>query len=91
MEVIRAQDGSVTRSSVWANVPLAKGDVVRFMSGSGGGYGDPRQRPAAMVLEDWENEFITAEEAQTIYGVRIDTERGAVDEGRYRSATGLMV
>ncbi len=80
VEVIRAKDNSVTRSSVWSNVPLDKGDVVRFTSGSGGGYGNPRRRPAALVLQDWANDFITDQEAREVYGVVIDTARGLVDE-----------
>ncbi len=31
---------------------LKRGDVARMITGVGGGYGDPHERPVAEVLED---------------------------------------
>jgi N-methylhydantoinase B len=54
--------GSVTR------VPLARGDVVRLITGTGGGFGDPRERPRARVAEDLRNGYITERQARRHYG-----------------------
>ena len=46
-----------------ARVPLKKGDVVRMVTATGGGWGDPKQRAQEKVLEDLKNGFITGEQA----------------------------
>jgi N-methylhydantoinase B len=60
------------------NLPLDAADVVRCFGAGGSGLGDPLFREPPRVLEDLENEMITAEVVPTIYGVVI-AER-AVDE-----------
>ncbi len=56
-----------------------QGDRVRVIPGGGGGYGNAFERPAAEVLEDVRNDYITPETARTQYGVAL-TADGAVDE-----------
>lgn len=51
-----------------SQVPLKKGDVVRCVTGTGGGWGDPANRSAADIEDDLKNEFITPEQAQTRFG-----------------------
>ena len=51
-----------------ARVPLKKGDVVRMVTATGGGWGDPKHRPQDKVFEDMKNGYITAGQA-TWYGV----------------------
>lgn len=46
-----------------ARVPLKKGDVVRMVTATGGGWGDPKHRPQDKVFEDMKNGYITAEQA----------------------------
>lgn len=60
-----------------ARLRLAKGDVARLVTATGGGYGDPRRRPAAKVASDVRNGYITAEQAIRFYGAHPDarTER----------------
>jgi len=53
------------------NVPLAKDDIVHVVTGVGGGYGEPRQRAAEAVRRDVRNGYISAEDAERIYGVRV--------------------
>lgn len=53
-----------------SRMPLRRGDLVRLVTGTGGGYGDPREREPERVLADLDNEIITAREAQEFYGVR---------------------
>ncbi|MFN4140498.1 hydantoinase B/oxoprolinase family protein [Aestuariivirga sp.] len=45
----------------------------RMMSGGGGGYGDPLARPAARVVDDVVQGFVSREGAQADYGVVIVT------------------
>ncbi len=52
-----------------ARYPLRRGDVVRLVTGVGGGYGDPRRRDPDAVREDVRNGFLTADQARMIYGV----------------------
>ena len=59
--------GRAARSSV-TRLPLAKGDVVRLITGTGGGFGDPRERPRALVAEDLRNGYVTERQAREHYG-----------------------
>jgi N-methylhydantoinase B len=49
-------------------LPLRAGDVVRCMSGGGGGFGDPRERDPQLVERDLVEGVITPEQARTVYG-----------------------
>ena len=68
LEVIR-RDGRVESLAKAANVELGRGDIVRIVTANGGGYGDPRDRPAADVLADVRNGYVSAEEATAVYGL----------------------
>lgn len=50
---------------------MKEGDVIRMVTGGGGGYGDPFLRPAEEVLEEVRAEYITPEQAREDYGVVI--------------------
>jgi N-methylhydantoinase B len=52
-----------------SRLPLKKGDVVRTMTGGGGGFGDPRQRDPALVRADVRDRHVSPEAARTVYGV----------------------
>ena len=52
-----------------SNYPLQQGDIVRVLTGTGGGYGDPRQRSPGRVAEDVQCDYISQNDAQCIYGV----------------------
>ena len=52
-------------------IELNRNDVVEFISPTGGGYGDPRQRTAERVLDDVLEGYITPKSAQDDYGVLI--------------------
>jgi N-methylhydantoinase B len=54
--------------------PLKRGDVVRIITGSGGGYGDPLTRPVEDVRKDVRDGYITIEQAESIYGVKFAPE-----------------
>ena len=51
---------------------VKKGDVVRLATGTGGGYGDPYDRPVEKVVEDVKDGYITPEVAEKRYGVKVN-------------------
>ena len=59
---------------------LARNDVVSIRTGAGGGWGDALERDTQLVLDDVRSEFITTEDAATVYGVVIKEEKREVDE-----------
>jgi N-methylhydantoinase B len=71
-EVIRAS-GETLRGGRVTSLPLAKGDIVRIVTGNGGGWGEPADRAPERVRADIENGFISIETALRVYepdGVR---------------------
>ena len=56
--------GKVTR------VPLARGDLVRLVTGSGGGWGDPAERPRERVEADLHAGLISNAVAEGVYGLK---------------------
>ena len=46
-------------------------DVIRIVTGNGGGYGDPRRRPREVVLDDLRNGFVADEIARAVYGLDV--------------------
>ncbi|WNC12432.1 hydantoinase B/oxoprolinase family protein [Brevibacillus brevis] len=71
---------------IYARYPLNKGDVVKLMTGTGGGYGHPFHRPAEQVAKDAKNGYVTIEQAEQKYGVILNPEsyevRGETAERR---------
>jgi N-methylhydantoinase B len=67
-EVIRA-DGAVENYAVVTALEVNENDVIRIHTGNGGGYGDPRLRLRADVLDDLRNGFVTRTRAAAIYGI----------------------
>lgn len=55
-----------------SRVPLRRGDVVRTMTGGGGGFGDPRERDPERVRRDVRDGHVTPATAWTVYGVEIE-------------------
>lgn len=53
-----------------ARYRLRKGDVVRLVTGSGGGWGDPARRDRTGIQQDLQNGMITPTHARDAYGVR---------------------
>lgn len=52
-----------------SRVVLGRGDVIRTMTGGGGGFGDPRERDPELVRRDVRNGHVTPERASEVYGV----------------------
>ena len=57
-----------------SRIPLRRGDVIRTMTGGGGGFGDPRERDPEHVRRDVRNRHLTPEAARSIYGVEAATD-----------------
>jgi N-methylhydantoinase B len=52
-----------------SRVALARGDVIRTMSGGGGGYGDPGERAPQDVRRDIRDRHVTPQAAREVYAV----------------------
>jgi N-methylhydantoinase B len=68
-EVLRT-DGTRSRLSFATNVELNKDDVIRIVTGNGGGFGPPEKRDPAAIRRDIRNGYITPEQAAAVYGWR---------------------
>lgn len=55
--------------SKFAGLVMEEGDALLIVNGGGGGYGDPRERPADEVIADVREELVSIEQAAMAYGV----------------------
>jgi N-methylhydantoinase B len=63
------KDGTDQRYAFVSGLTTHPDDVIRVVTGSGGGVGDPRERDPEAVREDIRNGLITPERAREVYGV----------------------
>ncbi len=68
ISVIRS-DSSVEHYAVANSIPVSNGDVIRIETGNGAGFGNPRERNKSLVLDDLHNQYITEQEATSVYGL----------------------
>jgi len=66
--VVRA-NGETERHSVATGLTLHTDDIIRVMTGTGAGWGDPMERDPELVKEDLKNGYITEEQANRYYGL----------------------
>ncbi|MFV0248957.1 MAG: hydantoinase B/oxoprolinase family protein [Tenacibaculum sp.] len=66
VKVIR-KNQTIEKYSLITNLRLEKGDIVRCVTATGGGYGNPENRTKNRILEDIKNGYITKAQAQKIY------------------------
>jgi len=64
----RPKDGEPQRFAFVSGLPTKPGDVIRVITGNGGGYGDPRRRDPARVAMDIKNGIVSPERAREVYG-----------------------
>ena len=50
-----------------SQVSVKKGDVIRCVTATGGGWGDPRKRSDAALDDDLKNEFVTPDQIARFY------------------------
>lgn len=71
--------GTPERHGRVARVTLSDGDVVRSVTGTGGGFGDPHERDPERVREDVLDGYVTLERARAEYGVALDPQTVELD------------
>ena len=67
--MIERTNGSTERHAVISGLTVNAGDVIRIMSATGAGWGDPMQRDLALVRQDLKDGYITLDEANRYYGL----------------------
>ena len=67
VEVIKAE--GTERYSFVSGLSLTTDDVVRVVTSSGAGYGNPKQRNREAVKEDVRNGLITSQRARDVHGL----------------------
>lgn len=65
--ILRA-DGSEEAHTMVTGLRVAKGETIRLLTATGGGYGPPAERPAAAIARDIRNGFVTADRAKEVFG-----------------------
>ena len=65
------KEGERQRFAFVSELTTHKDDVIRVVTGHGGGLGDPKQRDAELVRRDVKNGLLTAERALEVYGVNV--------------------
>jgi N-methylhydantoinase B len=73
VRILRA-DGREEVFGKCARHPVARGEVARLVTGTGGGWGPPLEREVGAVAEDVRDGYITLEQARRDYGVVVDPE-----------------
>jgi hypothetical protein len=79
------EDGREVVVGKTARTLLKKGEVARLVTGTGGGWGDPHERPVEAVVEDVKRWLRDREQAERDYGVP------ALDPGDLRRDRGATV
>ena len=69
VEIIRKDKSSGEREVYGkpSQVPLKRGDIVRCVTATGGGWGNPLERSDEQLSEDLRNQYVTAEQAERFY------------------------
>jgi N-methylhydantoinase B len=65
-------DGRVVVLGKSARYRLERGEVATIVTGTGGGWGDPRLRPVEEVVEDVKDGYVDLAQAENDYGVVLD-------------------
>jgi len=85
---IRRVDGSVERIAPETmkaeRIVVCAGDVVLIEGTSGGGYGNPLDRPTELVERDVRDGIVSVARARAEYGVVVDEHSGALDAAATR-------
>lgn len=67
--LIVRNDGKMERHAVVSGLTLNTDDVIRVMTGTGAGWGDPLKRDRELVKADLKNGYINQHQAETYYGL----------------------
>lgn len=69
-EIVRT-NGDRERGGRVTSLPLAQGDIVRIVTGNGGGWGPPSSRDSDHIERDIADGYLSAGDAAAAYDVRI--------------------
>lgn len=67
--LVMRTDGTQERYAFGSGIRVDTDDVIRIITGAGGGVGDPRERDVEAVQRDIKNGMITPERAKAVHGV----------------------
>ncbi len=67
-------DTDRARSARMERFTMEPGDRFRNFSAGGGGWGDPLDRPIELVREDVLDGYVSPEQAERVYGVKVNAE-----------------
>ena len=83
-QVLLDKDGQCHDIPVAGNVDLVPGETIRSVCAGGGGYGVPKSRAVAAVIDDVRERWISHERALSVYGVDVqaDASGGVAVEAR---------
>ncbi len=65
---ILRKDGAEEEYSMCTMVRAERGDLIRLVSATGGGYGDPKQRDPESVERDIRNGYVSKSQAHSMFG-----------------------
>lgn len=68
VEVVVAKTGDASSHGRAPHIPVAEHDIVRVVTGGGGGWGAPSGRAPVAIAADVENGLLTSAQAQSLYG-----------------------
>jgi N-methylhydantoinase B len=68
VKIVRA-NGTTENHSVTSGLTVNCDEVIRVMTGTGAGWGDPLQRDLELVKDDLKNGYITLDQANRYYGL----------------------
>ena len=69
---ITSPEGAVRHVRKATQHPIAEGEVVRIMTGGGGGYGPPSGRDPDAVRNDVREGYVSAAAARRDYGIEVN-------------------
>ncbi|MBB4952386.1 N-methylhydantoinase B [Agrobacterium vitis] len=69
LQVVTA-DGASSHHGRSAHIALDKGDILRVVTGGGGGWGDPAERDPLMIAADIQNGLLGEDVASSLYGYK---------------------
>lgn len=72
-----------------SNLQVGPGEVIRYHTGGGGGYGHPWERDPRLVREDVLDGYVTREGAERDYGVILSEDLSVDEEATRRRREGL--
>lgn len=70
LQIAPADRGAPQSHGRVAHIDLATGDILRVVTGGGGGWGDARDRETFKIEQDLQDGFLTEADASRLYGYK---------------------